>query len=364
MEYSRIAKIGEYIINRADKMKMCPLFTVDHKTSHFIELENKYLNMFKNFEISRQTYFSYNYNITKTLQRNFIEKAKGECIKNYNKNFCNNLLLKSDTNEIIDKDFDENYFEKNNRKNNCNNNPNEFNNYEIEKENKFINNQDIDDNTSSIPNFTYVKRNSELKKLTQNIFLWNHFHIKEFFNEMENKIWCVWFIYGFFEQSECLIYGQRFLVSVIGRRNRKFAGTRYLKRGINDEGDVANDVETEQILEEISTSCPEKPIISSYVHIRGSVPIYWYQEQNGIMPKPDIKVNYTDVFFESTTKHFLNLIERYGEPTIVCNLTKKKEENKQETLLNENYENSVEYILQKLKDEEDGDGIYIFIYFI
>ncbi len=169
--------------------------------------------------------------------------------------------------------------------------------------------------------FTYVKKISDLKKLTQNIFLWNHFHIKEFFNLMENKIWCVWFTYGFFEQVECLIYGQRFLVTVIGRRNRKYAGTRYLKRGINDEGEVANDVETEQILEEISTSCPEKPIISSYVHIRGSVPIYWYQEQNGILPKPDIKVNYTDVFFESTKKHFMKLIERYGEPIIACNLT-------------------------------------------
>ncbi len=359
IDYSRIAKIGEYIINRADKIKMFPLFTVDLKTSYFIELENKYLNMFKNFEISRQTYFSYNYNITKTLQRNFIEKAKGELVNNYNKNFCSNILLKSDTNEIIDKDFDENYFENikktsnnnNNNNNENNNNNNKNNDNEIPQSENTNNN--INNSSSSIPNFTYVKRKSELKKLTQNIFLWNHFHIKEFFNLMENKIWCVWFIYGFFEQSECLIYGQRFLVSVIGRRNRKFAGTRYLKRGINDDGEVANDVETEQILEEISSSCPEKPIISSYVHIRGSVPIHWFQEQNGLLP-PYMKVNYTDVFFESTTKHFMNLIERYGEPIIVCNLTKKKEENKQETLLNECFEKSVEYILQKLQDEDNG----------
>jgi hypothetical protein len=227
------------------------------------------------------------------------------------------------------------------------------------------NNNNTNNNNNSISGsiYTYVKKTSDIKKLTQNIFLWNHFHIKEFFNIMENKIWCTWFIYGFYEQVECLIYGQRFLVTVIARRNRKFAGTRYLKRGISDEGEVANDVETEQILEEISTSCPEKPIISSYIHIRGSVPIYWFQEQNGILPKPDIKVNYTDIFYESTKKHFMKLIERYGEPTIVCNLTKKKEEHKQELLLNESYENSVKYILAKLKEDEESKKYLIFCNF-
>lgn len=486
IEYSKIGKIGEYVINRADKMKMLPLFTIDHKTSYYLELENKYLTIFKNFEISRQTYFSYNYNLTKTLQRNFVEKIKGELIKNYNKNFCSNLLIDSEKNIVLDKDYEEaNYCNKdvisyknstaaaakgnlnesgisyynerndkspnntmicnnnnqnannsnksnlnnnnnnnissnntlnpgdtslnteifnlnhnmilninnltNNNNPNSNSNPNSNNNnnnqikaLSASNMNLISNNKNIPQNNNEkansalIPNqtitnsntnnnnnnnpynsnsgsiYTYVKKTSNIKKLTQNIFLWNHFHIKEFFGIMENKIWCTWFNYGFFEQVECLIYGQRFLVTVIARRNRKFAGTRYLKRGINDEGEVANDVETEQILEEISTSCPEKPIISSYVHIRGSVPIYWYQEQNGILPKPDIKVNYTDIFYESTKKHFSKLIERYGEPTIVCNLTKKKEEHKQELLLNESYENSVEYILGKLKEDEES----------
>lgn len=466
IEYSKIGKIGDYVINRAEKMKMLPLFTIDHKTSYYLELENKYLTIFKNFEISRQTYFSFNYNLTKTLQRNFVEKIKGELIKNYNKNFCSNYLIDSEKNIVLNKDYDEftnnfniidpqsikvcntggrvnlndcgasicdkplnntlNVSTNNLNKSNINNislnntlingipdisiskeifnlnynsilNTNNLLNYNTNNNNKnialnlknqinnnFINNnsnayisknsnntninnncpQNFDKvNTALIPNNTisglgnayiYTKKISDIKKLTQNIFLWNHFHIKEFFNLMENKIWCTWFIYGFFDQVECLIYGQRFLVTVIARRNRKYAGTRYLKRGINDEGEVANDVETEQILEEISTSCPEKPIISSYVHIRGSVPIYWYQEQNGILPKPDIKVNYSDVFFESTKKHFMKLIERYGEPTIVCNLTKKKEEHKQEVLLNEYYENSVEYILEKLKEDEES----------
>ena len=38
-------------------------------------------------------------------------------------------------------------------------------------------------------------------------------------------------------------------IDSIARRSRHFAGTRYLKRGISDDGKVANDVEVEQIIE-------------------------------------------------------------------------------------------------------------------
>ncbi len=36
----------------------------------------------------------------------------------------------------------------------------------------------------------------------------------------------------------CVVY-----VTLIARRSRYFAGARYLKRGVNDEGNVANEVE-------------------------------------------------------------------------------------------------------------------------
>jgi hypothetical protein len=289
-EYSKVGKIGDYIINRVEKLKLLPLFLVN-TTNVYLEIESKYLTIFKNFDPSRQVYFSFTYDLTKTLQRNFLENLKKETIKEYFEIFLT----------------------------------------------KNINNEKI----------------QTLKNTTNNTFLWNNYHIKEFFKIIENKLWATFFIYGFFEQIECMNYGLRFLVTVIARRNRNYAGTRYLKRGINDDGNVANDVETEQILEEISTSCAEKPVISSYIHIRGSVPIYWYQEQNGIMPKPDIKVNYWDVFYESTKRHFFLLNQRYGSPIISCNLTKKKEgDHKQEELLNESYQAGVDYINIDLKLEE------------
>lgn len=43
-------------------------------------------------------------------------------------------------------------------------------------------------------------------------------------------------------------------VTLIARRSRYFAGARYLKRGVNEEGNVANEVETEQIVFEATTT--------------------------------------------------------------------------------------------------------------
>lgn len=50
-------------------------------------------------------------------------------------------------------------------------------------------------------------------------------------------------------------------------------GTRYYSRGINDEGHVANFNETEQIL--IINN-----FIFSFVSVRGSVPLFWQQDNN------------------------------------------------------------------------------------
>ena len=62
---------------------------------------------------------------------------------------------------------------------------------------------------------------------------------------------------------------------------------RYLKRGVNEKGCVANDVETEQIVfEDVPEGCPMQ--ISSIVQNRGSIPLFWSQETSRLNMKPDI----------------------------------------------------------------------------
>jgi len=63
---------------------------------------------------------------------------------------------------------------------------------------------------------------------------------------------------------------------------------RYLKRGVNERGRVANDVETEQIVfADASDGSPMQ--ISSVVQIRGSIPLFWSQEASPLNMKPDIR---------------------------------------------------------------------------
>jgi SacI homology domain len=61
--------------------------------------------------------------------------------------------------------------------------------------------------------------------------------------------------------------------AIFSRLSCERAGTRFNVRGTNDEGCVANFVETEQVIYLEQT-------VTSYVQTRGSVPIFW--EQPGI----------------------------------------------------------------------------------
>ena len=68
---------------------------------------------------------------------------------------------------------------------------------------------------------------------------------------------------------DCEVEDDKFATLFITRRSRFRAGCRFTKRGIDDHGHVANFAETEQIL-----LFPDGRL-SSYVQIRGSIPIIW-----------------------------------------------------------------------------------------
>ena len=86
------------------------------------------------------------------------------------------------------------------------------------------------------------------------------------------------------------VYGKPIYITLIARRSNQFAGTRFLKRGVNDEGFVANDVETEQIAHDASFISLRSGRYTSYTQLRGSAPFYWSQDttQGRIVPKPQI----------------------------------------------------------------------------
>lgn len=62
---------------------------------------------------------------------------------------------------------------------------------------------------------------------------------------------------------------------------------RFLKRGVNEKGRVANDVETEQIVfEDLPGEVPAQ--ITSVIQHRGSIPLFWSQETSRLNIRPDI----------------------------------------------------------------------------
>jgi hypothetical protein len=113
----------------------------------------------------------------------------------------------------------------------------------------------------------------------------------------------------------------------------------YFLARVISQGFVANDVESEQIVADAlttpffvpnshSTTDPSKPPpaenrspsprYTSYVQIRGSIPVYWSQETGNY--KPPIEIAPRDPFFAAAARHFDHLFELYGAPVVIFNL--------------------------------------------
>ena len=59
-------------------------------------------------------------------------------------------------------------------------------------------------------------------------------------------------VYGFAKQKNIVLEEREISVGIISRRSRLNYGPRYLRRGLNNDGDCANEVLTEQFVYEIN----------------------------------------------------------------------------------------------------------------
>ncbi|ONL94265.1 Phosphoinositide phosphatase SAC2 [Zea mays] len=160
-------------------------------------------------------------------------------------------------------------------------------------------------------------------------------------------------------QSRFSVSGKDFWLTLIARRSRHFAGTRFLKRGVNGKGRVANDVETEQIVfEDTSGGIPTQ--MASVVQHRGSIPLVWFQETSRLNIRPDIILK-PDLDYKATRLHFENLALRYGNPIIILNLIKASaasllfdthEKKPRESLLCAEFAKAIHYINKSLSDDK------------
>lgn len=84
------------------------------------------------------------------------------------------------------------------------------------------------------------------------------------------------------------------------------------RRGANLEGDAANFIETEQLLE-------YQDFKSSFLQVRGSIPLLWEQIVD-LSYKPRVNIIHHEQTQKVVERHFRDLLQRYGE-TVAVDLT-------------------------------------------
>lgn len=195
------------------------------------------------------------------------------------------------------------------------------------------------------------------------MFVWNNYLLKPILTCTDTVYdWFQPIIHGFIDQVNVSVLGKSIYITLIARRSHQFAGARFLKRGVNKQGYVANEVETEQIVADMILTSFHKPgngyydsdRYTSFVQHRGSIPLYWTQEASNLTAKPPIQINAVDPYFCSAALHFDMLFQRYGKVQVL-NLIKTKEKNPRETKLLREFEECISYLNQFLPENKKID---------
>lgn len=101
---------------------------------------------------------------------------------------------------------------------------------------------------------------------------------------------------------------------LVSRINHRRLGTRYVRRGLDNEGNAANNVEMEQIV--FHRDYLKNKRLSSFCQLRGSVPTIWGQDLD-LSYRPRLIL--TDIkkksIWDSSVKHFEDLIHQYKAET-------------------------------------------------
>ncbi|XP_062352535.1 phosphatidylinositide phosphatase SAC2 isoform X1 [Cinclus cinclus] len=192
------------------------------------------------------------------------------------------------------------------------------------------------------------KTNLPLWRKVDDRFFWNKHMIEDLISidSAEVDFWIIPIIQGFVQVEELVVnYSESsdddksspetppqesscvddihptFLVALISRRSRHRAGMRYKRRGVDKNGNVANYVETEQLIHVHNHTL-------SYIQTRGSVPVFWSQVGYRYNPRPRLDKSENETVscfrahFEEQLKNYkkqviINLVDQTGREKII-----------------------------------------------
>ncbi|KAM3721339.1 Polyphosphoinositide phosphatase [Dirofilaria immitis] len=267
-----VAMIGYHEIYKIEEVILIPLAMQGIPINNPDEL--RYLKLFQSVDLSTDFYFSYTYDLSRTLQENALE-------------------------------------------------------------------------ISCWPKHKQAYKSEIFQFFPDSKFVWNDYLLEPLRKSSVSEQWFIEVVHGYVGQQMIELPCSRLSLILIGRRSVEYAGTRYLKRGANSKGQVANDVETEQIIWDTRSSPNFRTgKFSSFVQRRGSVPLIWSQDPatRGVVGKPVISVDINEPHAQTAAAHFRELRKKYGNPLIVMNLVKRRENRRHEALLHDQFLKAVKYL--------------------
>ncbi|GFQ96368.1 polyphosphoinositide phosphatase [Trichonephila clavata] len=351
----RVAYIGHHTIYKIQDTSMVYIPNDNEKNLH--PHEAKYVKLFQSMDLSSDFYFSYSYDLTHSLQYNMAvlrelssfnvsqedDQSKStpfwdpqlKIIEGASEEVADNFL--ESLRNSVDKDSP--------MKARGSTTSSQFDN---SSEGDVVwselrSNEDLTNLPKESGQATYgVKVKPHLR------FVWNSYLLELVDLHPD---WLLYLTHGFVGQANLSVYGHSIYLTLIARRSQLFAGTRFLKRGTNDKGDVANEVETEQIVFDSTVSPLTVGNFTSFVQMRGSIPSQWSQDISKMVPKPPIALDIADPFCYVAGQHFNGLLRRYGSPIVVLNLVKKREQKRHESILSEEFSGAISYLNQFLSPQ-------------
>ncbi|CAO3592079.1 unnamed protein product [Absidia cylindrospora] len=179
-------------------------------------------------------------------------------------------------------------------------------------------------------------------------FLWNKFLISgllDFRNKLDRRKqidldrggFLVFAIRGYVGIETVIEGNEKYELSTVSKLSCKRAGTRFNSRGIDDNGHVANFVETETVLSSDRTCY-------SFTQIRGSVPVFWEQQGMQLVNHKIQIARGPDATQPAVKRHFDELSQRYRTVCCLNLLSLEKEKNTGEVLLSKAYNTAVQQL--------------------
>jgi len=217
------------------------------------------------------------------------------------------------------------------------------------------------DNLDLSMSFQYIRKCpsdpvSEILRFSNEIYCWNRYLINPYNryfneglpNEGEKNEGMQYFAFpiinGFFGTCKGNEYNDNVELILIARKDIRRSGMRFLIRGSDTEGNIANCVEIEEILIYKEN---DNYIVNSFVQMRGSIPLIWTQEPT-VKLNPKIKVNQNFIEnYNAFSSHINELIGRYDSVHCINLIDKKKDQ----LIIGKEYEKLViEYKSKELKN--------------